>query len=56
MKIIITILLTFAIAYGTSALFEFDFIAQNPVRYMLTVLLIILELATGFFLVKQQIK
>lgn len=56
MKITITILLTFALAYLTSALFELDFIALNPVRYILTVLLIILELATGFFYVKSEIK
>lgn len=56
MKITITILLTFALAYLTSALFELDFIALNPVRYILTVLLIIFELATGFFYVKSEIK
>lgn len=56
MKTTLTILLTFALAYLTSALFELDFISLNPVRYILTVILIILELATGFFLVKQQVK
>ena len=55
MKILSIILITFAIAFATSALFELVFVALNPVRYALVVLLILIELATGFFYIKSEI-
>ena len=55
MKIIKIILATFAIAFLTTALFEIPFVNNNPVRYALVVLLVILELLTGFFYTKSEI-
>ncbi len=56
MKILAIIISTFLIAFATSVLFELQFINANPVRYALVVLLIFIELATGFFYIKSQIK
>ena len=56
MKIAIIILVTFFLALATSALFEFNFITTNPVRYALVVFLISIELLTGFFYIKSEIK
>lgn len=56
MKIIIIILATFILAFSTSALFEIELIAHNPVRYILVILLILIELLTGFFYIKSLIK
>lgn len=56
MKTLIIILATFCIAMLTSALLEWPFIAQNLVRYVLVVLLISIELLTGFFYIKTEIK
>jgi hypothetical protein len=40
----------------TSLLLSWSFIAFNPVRYALVVILIIVELLSGFFWVKFEIK
>lgn len=56
MKIILIIVATFLIAILTSALLEITFIRVNPVRYSLIVLLILIELLTGFFYIKSEIK
>lgn len=56
MKIILIILSTFLLALLTSALLDINFIAQNPVRYGLIVLLILVELTTGFFYIKHQVQ
>lgn len=56
MKIIILIISVFIIAMFTSALLEWDFIAKNPIRYILVVMLIVFELVTGFFYMKSEIK
>ncbi|WP_268846448.1 hypothetical protein [Flavobacterium aestivum] len=56
MKIVYIILATFLIAFVTSAFFELDFFSKNPVRYFLLVLLIVIELAVGFFYIKSEIK
>lgn len=55
MKIILIILSTFILALFTSALFEIAFIAQNPVRYSLIILLILVELALGYFYIKSEV-
>jgi preprotein translocase subunit SecY len=47
MKILKIILATFIIAFATSALYEFNFIEKNPVRYILVILLIVFELIAG---------
>lgn len=52
MKILKIIVATFLLAFLTSALLELTWIAHNPVRYILVVLLIIIELLTGFFYAK----
>lgn len=54
-KIILAILTTFTLAFITSALFEFEFISKNIVRYALVCGLIIIELLTGFFYIKSEI-
>lgn len=56
MKIILIILSTFVLALFTSALFEINFIAQNPVRYVLIVLLILVEIAVGYFYIKSEVQ
>lgn len=56
MKILFNILVTFLIAFATSCLYELNFISNNPVRYVLVLLLIIIELLTGFFYIKTEIK
>lgn len=56
MKIAVIILLTFLLAFITSALFELDFIRTNTVRYILVVLLIGIEFLTAFFYIKIEIK
>lgn len=55
-KIILAILATFIIAILTSSLLELPFFGNNPVRYVLVVLLIIIELLTGFFYIKSEAK
>lgn len=52
MKILKIIVATFILAFLTSALLELTWIAHNLVRYILVVLLIIIELLTGFFYAK----
>lgn len=54
MKIVKIIVATFMLAFITSSLFELTWIAHNPVRYVLVVLLIFVELVTGFFYAKSQ--
>lgn len=54
MKILKIIVATFLLAFLTSALLELTWIAHNPVRYILVVLLMIVELLIGFFYVKSQ--
>ena len=56
MKILQIIVVTFILAFATTALFELKFIDTNPVRYNLVILLILIELATGFFYIKSEIK
>lgn len=56
MKIILIIITTFVLALVTSALFEIDFIKQNPVRYGLVILLILVELATAYFYIKSEVQ
>lgn len=54
MKILKIIVVTFLIAFATSTLFDLQFITSNPVRYLLVILLILIELLTGFFYVKTE--
>jgi hypothetical protein len=56
MKIIAAISITFILAFATSTLYEFDFINRNPVRYVLVLILILIELVTGFFYIKSELK
>jgi hypothetical protein len=56
MKIPFIILFTFVLAMLTSLLLSWSFIAFNPVRYALVVILIIVELLSGFFWVKFEVK
>jgi len=56
MKILAIILITFILAFITSALFELDFIDKNTVRQFLVVFLILIELLTGFFYIKSEVK
>ncbi|SHG27923.1 hypothetical protein [Flavobacterium johnsoniae] len=52
MKQIKIILVVFFLAFATSVLFDWCFIAENLVRKILVVLLIIVELIIGLYLVK----
>lgn len=52
MKQLFLILLTFIIAFATSLLFDLPFVANNQVRYILVILLIIIEIVVGFNAVK----
>lgn len=54
-KIILAIVITFAIAFATSALFEINFIKTNWLRYGLVILIILLELFIGFMYVKSEV-
>jgi hypothetical protein len=56
MKIVFLMVCVFLIAMITSVLLDWDFVEYNPVRYVLVVMLIILELVTGFYYVKAEIK
>jgi hypothetical protein len=56
MKIVISIICIFLIAMITSVLLDWDFVRLNIVRYFLVILLIVVELITGFFYVKSEIK
>lgn len=55
-KIIFRIITYFVIAMVTSILLDWDFVANNQVRYILVVIFIIIELSIGFFDVKDEIK
>lgn len=56
MKIVYIIVAVFLLAFLTSALLELDFFSTSPVRYVLVVMLIIIELLIGFFYIKSEIK
>lgn len=56
MKQIKIILLVFVIAMATSLLYDLKFIAINPVRIGLVSLLIFVQIAVGFYLVKTESK
>ncbi len=56
MKILLIIIVTFLITIVTSALLELNFFSKNPVRYILVVMLIIIELLTGFYYIKSEMK
>lgn len=56
MKIVLIIILTFILAFVTSALFELACIAENPVRYALVVLLIVVELIASYFYIKTEVQ
>ena len=49
LKLIITIIVTFALAFVTSLLLEIP-LFQNPIRYILVILLIILEIYFGYLI------
>lgn len=55
LKIISTVLLTFIFAFATSLLLEIP-LFKNPVRYILVVFLILVEIYFGFLLFKYQSK
>ena len=55
LKIILSIIITFIIAFATSALFEISFIRTNWLRYGLVILIIMLELFIGFMYVKSEV-
>lgn len=55
MKKIIIILITFTIAILTTLLFEWSFIANNIVRYILVILLVAFEVLFGMHALKVEI-
>ncbi len=56
MKAITIIFITFLIAFLTTTLLEINFITSNPVRYILVVLLVIIELVFGLIYLRHEIK
>jgi hypothetical protein len=54
-KSLFIIIITFVIAFTTSALLNLEWIAANNVRYILVILLIAVELLAGFLYLKSQI-
>jgi hypothetical protein len=54
-KSLFIIIITFVIAFATSALLNLEWIAANNVRYILVILLIAVELLAGFLYLKSQI-
>ena len=56
LKIILAIIITFIIAFATSALLEFNFINSRWPRYLLVVLGIIIELIIGVMYVKSEVE
>lgn len=53
-KIIFAIIITFTVAFATSALLEIPFIKYNWLRYALVVLIVVLQLFIGFMYVKSE--
>lgn len=53
-KIILAIIITFVVAFATSALLEIPFIKYNWLRYALVVLIVVLQLFIGFMYVKSE--
>ncbi|OIQ16555.1 MAG: hypothetical protein BM557_09585 [Flavobacterium sp. MedPE-SWcel] len=56
MKPILTIVITFLIAFATSLLFEIPFINDHPVRYTLVVILVFCELIIGLLVLKEVVR
>jgi len=54
-KIILAIIITFGIAFATSALLEIPFIKYNWLRYALVVLIVVMQLFIGFAYVKSEV-
>jgi hypothetical protein len=52
MKKILTILITFIIAFATTLLFDLQFIEVNKVRVFLVFLIIVIELLVGYNVLK----
>lgn len=55
-KIILAIIITFVIAFATSALLEFNFISSRWPRYTLVVIGIAVELVIGVMYVKSEVE
>ena len=56
MKNIAIVLVTIIIAFLVSALLDWSWVANNPVRYALVVIVIILVLLLGWILLKENTK
>jgi hypothetical protein len=56
MKNIAIVLATIIIAFLVSALLDWSWVANNPVRYALVVVIIILVLLLGWLLLKENAK
>lgn len=52
MKLLLTILSVFALAFAASLLFELEFILKNPPRYILVCLLMVFILWYGWSIAK----
>jgi hypothetical protein len=55
MKILLTALCVFILAFAATLLFELDFITRNPVRYALVVLLVVCILLVGVKVLKAMV-
>jgi hypothetical protein len=54
MKILSIIIITFILVFLTSGLLDIIWIYSNPVRYTLVVILLLVELLTGYFYAKAE--
>lgn len=55
MKEILIIVVTFVVAFATTIVLDWSFVATNNIRYGLVVLLIVIELIIGFNAVKSTV-
>jgi hypothetical protein len=55
MKQILIIITTFILAFTTSLLMDWSWIKANMMREGLVILLIVLELITGYFIIKSSL-
>lgn len=55
LKIILAIIITFTLAFLTSALLEITFISRSWPRYILVILIMVMELAIGLMYIKSEV-
>lgn len=54
LKILVIVIITFALAFATSFILDVLPFKENPIKYILVVLLIIVEIYFGYLIFKYQ--